>query len=535
MQRSWLFIIPLSWLLAACHAAPGKAVRITGADDRAASTVTTAQGPVTGVRSSEGQAYLGIPYAQAPTGNLRWREPLPVHAWSTPRDASKLGNQCVQNLGPGAQQGKPSHWLVIGNEDCLNLNVYTPSGAKPGQGKPVMVWIYGGALVLGSNRQYDPSVLAQKQDVVTVAVNYRLAAMGFLSHPELRAQAGGAANLGLLDQQAALRWVRQNIASFGGDPDNVTLFGESAGAWSVCAQMVSPGAKGLFQRAILQSGPCTLHESTVPVAQADEDGARFASALGCPGKDAAACLRGLSQRKVDGAVAPSRGILGPHAWNFIAGDSVLPEAPRDAFASGHYAHVPVFIGTNHDEGQLFSFLLGKVGRMDDAAAVKVQMHDTFAAQADAVMKAYPANRYASPAAAYAAAVTDGIFACPSMVLAQALGAGTPTWAYEFSDPDAPFALSKKASLGAYHSSEIPYVFQARWVLGDPATFSPAQRTLSGRMQADWASFARTGRLDGEHVGEKGQGWRIYSPTPRPADAGSYAARHHCEFWSGIPL
>jgi len=552
MYRPWFCLLPLLILLHACHPAPGKAVHITRADDRTASTIVTSSGPVTGTSSNTGQAYLGIPYALAPTGNLRWREPLPPAAWTQPRDATRLGHQCVQNLGPGAQQGKPSHWLVIGSEDCLNLNVYTPADARPGARKPVMVWIYGGALVLGANRQYDPSVLAQNQDVVTVAVNYRLAAMGFLSHPALRAQAGGAANLGLLDQQAALRWVRTNIAAFGGDPDNVTLFGESAGAWSVCAQLVAPGAKDLFQRAILQSGPCTLHESTVPVNEADAGGERFAADLGCGGPDGAACLRGLSPRKVDGAVAPTRGILGPHAWNLVAGDSVLPEAPREAFASGRYQHVPVLIGTNHDEGRLFSFLLGKAGRMDDAAAVQAQMKDTFGAQAPAVLAAYPLASFPSAPDAYAAAVTDGIFACPSLRLAQSLARASTVSAYEFSDAKAPFALSEKAGLGAYHSSEIAYIFQTRWVLADPASFSPDQRALSDRMQRDWGVFAHggeAGRGSTEDALPAGTGslrWLAYDPasasrsetSAAPASApaiADYAARHRCELWARLPL
>lgn len=517
-------------LLAGCGAPPGAATHITRADRHAASTVMTASGPVTGVSSAEGQAYLGIPYARAPVGSLRWREPLPALPWQQPRDAGTLGHQCVQNLSPGAQTGKPSHWLVIGDEDCLNLNVYTPPTAKPGDRKPVMVWIYGGALVLGANRQYDPSVLARRQDVVTVAVNYRLAALGFLAHPALRAEAGGAANLGLLDQQAALRWVHDNIARFGGDPGNVTLFGESAGAWSVCAQLVAPGARGLFQRAIVQSGPCTLNESTVPVADADAGGVRYAAALGCTGAETVACLRALSPRGVNAAVAPSRGVLGPHAWNFTAGDTVLPESPRDAFARGHFAHVPVLIGSNADEGQLFGFLLGKLGEFDNRRDYDARMASTFGTHAAEVARAYPVDRYGSLREAYGAAVTDGIFACPTRALSMTLARATPTWRYTFTDPDAPFALSRKARLGAYHASEIVYVFQTRWALANPARFSGEQQALSDRMQADWGGFARQGRLDAAAVGASSG--VIYGPPNR--DAGK-APPDPCLFWANLGL
>lgn len=528
---SWLLPLLVMFAVAGCRAPPGAATHITRADRHAAATVMTASGPVIGVTSAEGQAYLGIPYARAPVGALRWREPLPAVPWQTPRDAATLGHQCVQNLSPGAQTGKASHWLVIGDEDCLNLNIYTPSTAKPGDRKPVMVWIYGGALVLGANRQYDPSVLARRQDVVTVAVNYRLAALGFLAHPALRAEAGGAANLGLLDQQAALRWVRDNIARFGGDPGNVTLFGESAGAWSVCAQLVAPGARGLFQRVIVQSGPCTLNESTVPVADADAGGVRYAAALGCTGADAVACLRRLSPRGVNAALAPSRGVLGPHAWNFIAGDSVLPEAPREAFARGHFAHVPVLIGNNADEGRLFGFLLGKLGQLDDRRDYDARMASTFGAHADAVARAYPAARYPSLRDAYAAAVTDGVFACPTLSLSTMLARATPTWRYAFTDPQAPLALSRKADLGAYHASEIVYLFQTRWALADPIRFSPAQQALSDRMQKDWATFARTGRLDGTPEGAPAN--VLYGPSRTPVDEG--VPRVGCAFWDTIGL
>jgi len=210
--------------------------------------VRTDFGPVRGTVTSEYRTFQGIPYAAPPVGELRWRPPQPPERWSTPRDATTPGSRCPQLAS--AELGFPGSV----DEDCLYLNVITPRSARPGQLRPVMVWVHGGAFLWGAGSDYDARRLAVGGDVVVVTVNYRLGLLGFLGHPSLE----GSGNFGLQDQQAALRWVRRNAAAFGGDPGNITVFGESAGALSVCAQLASPASGGLFHRAVMQSGPCMM-------------------------------------------------------------------------------------------------------------------------------------------------------------------------------------------------------------------------------------------------------------------------------------
>jgi para-nitrobenzyl esterase len=254
------FAAVVSLVLAGCGIRPGDVPQIVDADDARAVTVLTRSGPVVGASAAAGTAFLGIPYAAPPLGDLRWKPPQPVTPWSAPRDARKLGSACTQAVGMNAGAGEGGG-LPFGDEDCLYLNVYTPAAAPAaGVRWPVMTYLPGGAFVLGAGDNYDPSRLAIEQNVIVVTVNYRLGALGFLAHPALTAEtpSGASGNAGLLDQQAALRWVRDNIASFGGDPGQVTLFGESAGAWSACYQLASPGAAGLSTAPSCKAGPASI-------------------------------------------------------------------------------------------------------------------------------------------------------------------------------------------------------------------------------------------------------------------------------------
>ncbi|RYG97867.1 MAG: carboxylesterase family protein, partial [Alphaproteobacteria bacterium] len=252
--------------LTACAVYPGRVPAIVKATDSVREIVRTTEGLLAGAYSPEGRAFLGIPYAKPPVGPLRWRSPQPMKSWTTVRDATHTGSPCTQSIGLNVASGGGGG-LAIGSEDCLYLNVYGPPTTKthPAATLPVLVFLPGGAFILGSGDNYDPSRLARTQGVLVVTVNYRLGAFGFLAHPALRRESvnGGSGNFGMLDQQAALRWVQRNIAAFGGDRHKVTLFGESAGAWSACYQAVSPTAEGLFQRVILQSGSCIDMQSLV--------------------------------------------------------------------------------------------------------------------------------------------------------------------------------------------------------------------------------------------------------------------------------
>ena len=293
---SILVLAATSAWLSACALRPGDVADLVRSPDARPQVVATTQGPVRGVATPKGGAFLALPYAAPPVGPLRWAPPQPHAAWIEERDATAGGAICPQPALPGA--GRQS-------EDCLTLNVYTPPAARAGARLPVMVWLYGGGYAVGYNSQYDVSRLARRQGVVTVAVNYRLGALGFLALPQLSGQ--GSGGYALLDQQAALRWVKANIAGFGGDPSNVTLFGESAGGWSVCEQLTAPGAQGLFQHAIIESGACTSPLSAIPQAQAERGGAQMAVDLGCPDPSHRARLpaRPAGSPPLEGYAAPA--------------------------------------------------------------------------------------------------------------------------------------------------------------------------------------------------------------------------------------
>lgn len=542
-RRAGVAAALLALSLPACSLTPAAVPHLVEAPEAQPLLVETTAGPVRGVAAPGGQAFLNIPFAAPPVGDRRWMPPAEPEPWREPRDATKLGPGCVQNYSPAYHRGEPSTWLVEGEEDCLNLNVYAPAGTGPDAKLPVMVWLYGGGLVLGSNSQYDPSRLAQAQGVIVVTPNYRLGALGFLTHPALRRKAGGAANPGLLDQQAALRWVQANIARFGGNPGQVTLFGESAGSWSTCFQIASPGAAGLFHRAILQSGVCTLENSAIPVTVADEAGQAIAEQLGCTdAREIAECLQRQPAKVMAGTVSRTAGMLGPNTWGAVVGDTVLPLHPARALRDGPFNAVPVINGTNRDEGRLFSVLYRLTGELYTERSYREAVTRLFAAKAPQVLEEYPARNFEDPAAAFSAVMTDGIFACPALALNKALAARVPVFAYEFDDPEAlsslphvPFALPP---LKSYHAGEVVSVFQTRWVLADPADFTPAQRALSDQMQAAWGRFARQGDPNGDGMppwprfDPAGDRVQLLHPGGISSRSGLREARR-CAFWDRL--
>uniref|UniRef100_UPI002869EA46 carboxylesterase/lipase family protein n=1 Tax=Deinococcus sp. TaxID=47478 RepID=UPI002869EA46 len=316
-------------------------------------TVQTDLGPVVG-RQGTARSYLGIPYAAPPVGALRWKAPQPAAPWTAPRDATAFGGECVQAVLalfalPGETPG-----TVKGQEDCLYLNVYTPSSATPQSKLPVMVWIHGGAFTVGSGNTYDGQVLASKQGVVVVSINYRLGALGWLALPALAAESGDgqSGNYGLLDQQAALKWVQRNIGGFGGDPTKVTIAGESAGAMSGCAHLASPQSKDLFRGVILQSGLCASPGNSVMLADAQQRNLKYAANVGCPQADVA-CLRAADPKELLAASVPGLRPASNLVWSPVYGGTTLPLPLIEAYNSGQFNQVPVLAGTNHDEGRLF--------------------------------------------------------------------------------------------------------------------------------------------------------------------------------------
>jgi para-nitrobenzyl esterase len=484
--------------------------------------VLTDSGPVRGLVTPAMRSFRGIPYAAAPVGPLRWRPPQPAPGWRGVRDATAFGARCAQ---PASLVGPAST-----AEDCLFLNVFTPAvaGSPLPRHVPVMVWIHGGGLVVGESNGYDPSRLVAR-GVVVVTLNYRLGALGFLAHPALSAETadGASGDYGLMDQQAALRWVQRNIARFGGDPDEVTLFGESAGGVSVHAQLASPGAAGLFGRAVVESGSYNLVQASLAAAQAA--GAGFATRAGCPDQSAA-CLRSLP---VATLLANESSTTTPNVDG-----RVLPRTVRDAFATGELNRVPVVEGTTHDEWRLFVAVTElTTGTPLTAAGYIPAISATLgvpAPVAAAIAAAYPLSAYPSPSIALATLGTDAIFACNARTAARLLAQWVPTYQYEFNDPDAPQLLLPPVSfpLDAYHAAELPYLF-----LMPGAELNADQQRLAAAMVGSWTGFARTGdpSLPGAAP------WPRYGPDdrfenlrpPEPVPAAGFAADHRCAFW-GAP-
>jgi para-nitrobenzyl esterase len=474
-------------------------------------------------------SFLGLPYAAPPTGNLRWRPPQPAPSWSGVRDATQFGASC-----PQAQARNP--FLPPGtiSEDCLYLNVYTPT-PRSGRDRPVLVWIHGGGLVQDGARNYDGTKLAAAGAVV-VTINYRLGALGFLAHPALASRPGGAAgNYGLMDQQAALRWVQRNIARFGGDPHNVTIAGQSAGGLSVLAQLVSPGARGLFQRAIVQSGTFALNQQ--PLATAEAAGQTFATAVGCPDQSAA-CLRNVP-------VSDLVSKFGVEIPGVVDG-SVLTQPIGTALARGQFARVPVINGITHDEELLFVAglsltvsqgtnipLAGPAADPANYQANIAQALGVSAARAAAIAAEYPLSAYPSPLVAFSLLVSDASFACPALRVDRWTAArGVPTYAYQFNDDNAPVNIVG-ASLGlSTHGTELPYLFDQPNA-PYPAMLNPDQQALAASMRTDWASFAGTGNPSSRALPWPSfNGTRVLSLVPlQSAVTTGFATAHHCSFWA----
>ncbi|MFL6647112.1 MAG: carboxylesterase/lipase family protein [Sulfurifustaceae bacterium] len=490
--------------------------------------VATDDGPVRGVATSTMRKFLGIPYAAAPVGELRWQPPQPHERWTAVRDATQFGNHCPQVASPFG--------LASTNEDCLFLNVYTPLGANPSesQRRPVMVWVHGGALVVGESDDYDPARLVA-QNIVVVTINYRLGILGYLAHPAMTAESDNDAsgNYGFMDQQFALDWVRRNIGRFGGDANNVTLFGESAGGLSVHTQLASPLARGLFEHAIVESGAYQLTQPTL--AAAETLGRDLATRVGCSDQTAE-CLRAVPVAALLADVAAGA-IASP-----VVDNHVLTQSIGTAFARGDFNQVPVIEGSNRDEWRLFVALNnelpnGPVTAEQYAAAIAATLRLPSAAAAAPIVAQYPLANYPSPGIALGAVGTDAIFACPARAAVRGLSQHVNTFAYEFADQNAPQLFLPPVSFpyGAYHSAELQYLFNLRATVPAPS-LNAEQQSLSQHMVRYWTQFARTGD---PNVSDSPQWPRYESGTdtflklipPTPTTETDFASIHMCAFWT----
>jgi len=495
----------LAVLLAACHPSiqpPGvpvsSEVTINAArdtptattnarPDRLASGIASApDGEYQGTVETETISFKGIPYAQPPLGPLRWQPPRALAPAPVLRGATEYGPACPQS----ALSGDTLNIAAPANqsEDCLKLNIWTPAQRATAK-LPVMVWIHGGWFSRGSARPYPGDELARKGQVVVVTLNYRLGALGFLVHPRLAAESPkhSAGNYGLLDQIEALRWVQKNIAAFGGDPDRVTLFGQSAGGFSVCYLLASPLTHGLFQRAIMESGTCGMDGPT-PAAIKARQGIALSSALNCETQaDVLDCLRHRSAADIVAAL-PSTASYGGEVYYGPSQDRyVLPASGRDLLASGQGDHVPVMIGSTRDDASRF------VPHIETRQAWIDYVHLHWPKQAERLLALYPVERDETAHDMVVRAFTDLHYGCPALQTANLLAAqGHPTYRYLFMYVP-PFGAQQQ--IGAYHGAELPYVF------GDLRTahghhYGPEDQRLSDRLVATWAQFAATGQPTG---------------------------------------
>ncbi|UOK73280.1 carboxylesterase/lipase family protein [Ancylobacter polymorphus] len=492
--------------------------------------MATTSGRLVGASAGGIETWLGIPYAAPPVGPLRWQPPQPPAPWQTPTKANALPSSCAQNadLGPFARAG--------GSEDCLYLNVYRAEGAgQSDEKRAVFVWIHGGALQVGQGGDYDASKLARQGNAIVVTLNYRLGVFGFLAHPALDGEGHQFANYGLMDQQAALRWVKENIAAFGGDPNNVTISGESSGGNSVLAHIASPASKGLFQHVVAMSGGgiMTRHPafgSPQPLDAAREKGVGFARTVGCE-RSGADCLRALSTKQVLDAQAPYM------MFEFIIDGQSLPMHPADAYREGRINRATLVTGSTRDEGRFFAALPELIsGKAMTDADYPVWIERLYGAKlAPEVLREYPLERYDSASEAYASANTDSMFACSGLAMNRVLADQLPVYAYEFSDRTAPSYVGPTSfPLLAAHTYELSYVFPGfRGGSDIRPILNPMQEKLSDEMVGYFANVAGL-------AATRGNEWPRFDPRQNnfmtfalPASrmvSGRFVEAHHCAFW-----
>ena len=425
----------------------------------------TAFGPVQGAMQGGVAVFRGLPFAAPPVGDLRWRAPQPVPPWASARQAVAAAPSCPQKRGLSLEGGGDPGEL---DEDCLYLNVFTPR-AETGAKLPVMVWIHGGALIFGGGglALYDGSALARR-GVVVVTINYRLGPLGFFAHPALDKESpAGPVNFGLLDQIAALTWVRQNIASFGGDPDRVTVFGQSAGAQSVLALMASPLAAGLFKGAIAESPYGVPSHTRV---QARATGAAIATAVGLPGAQAGMdALRRIPAARL----ASLEGKALSLAPGFVVGDAAVPAPLLEAFQQGREAAVPLIIGSNSDDASVaIAFGIEPAQLVRKLGRARVLLQPLYPGVDDASQLGREVAR-------------DVVFTAFARRIAYLHSRKSATWRYYFSHA------------GAGHGAEVPFVLgtvRQCECLGRPAT--PLDLAIEDRLGGRWTAFAISGKPDG---------------------------------------
>jgi para-nitrobenzyl esterase len=493
--------------------------------------IQTSLGAVEGLRHDGIDVFWAIPYALPPTGERRLAAPAAVTPWIEPLRATIPPSACPQLPSPDPAG------LASSNEDCLYLNVWrpTPANGATARGKPVMVWIHGGGFVegYGAAKQYDATHLALSADAVVVTVNYRVGALGFLAASDLddadpRHVSG---NYGLLDLQMALHWIAKDIAGFGGDPGNVTVMGESAGANAVLGLLASPGSEGLFHRAVVQSATDGAH--TLPLKQAERE--RYADALGeigCGTANIVSCLR---------AARPDAFLRVTARPTMVQDGLVLPLDPFEAFRQGRFIKVPVLIGTNAKENYLFTARVETdiLKRTMVVGDVQGLLKASFGDKADMVAAQYGVEAYVTASALIGSALTDRRFACMANLARNLLAAYVPVYGYELdiADPVQQQLLAPGSDLPnlSYHTTDLGYVFNND---NDAHALSGRHAALSRMISGYWAAFSDSGDPNAKADGPARPPWRrftgddhaVLSISDTPVMRGGFADEHKCSFW-----
>ncbi|MCD8565134.1 MAG: carboxylesterase family protein [Burkholderiaceae bacterium] len=504
--------------------------------------ITTSSGKVQGVLRNNALEFRGIPYGESTAGQSRWTLPKPAKPWSGVLQAKDFGPACAQAVRYGMTEASD-------HEDCLYLNISMPaSGSQVKQQPlPVIIWIHGGAFVGGSSSLYRLDWLAEKARAVVVSINYRLGVLGFMPHPAFDQQHNGG--YALEDQRLAMRWVKQNIAAFGGDPNNITLAGESAGASSVCMHLITPEqTEGLFHKAIIQSAACTfaLREASAW----NTFGTEVAQQAGCT--DASKALACMRSKDVQTLIAAAAQVAGEDAMAFapVYGTQTVPRQALESLMSGKFVRVPVMNGNTRDEMRLYVAYDVQAGKQYTAANYSQTLEAIYAEHASEVEKRYPLANYSSAPAALGSVMSDfrpdlGINHCQSLDTSLILSGETTVFHSDFADRSAPvLGVSVPVEpdpgfeLGAVHSAELNYYFPnfSNTSKIDGPSLPDESQALSNQMIETWANFIRTGRPSAKNL----PAWDQFDATRKTMRLEPGKNRlidaeklYQCDFWRSL--
>jgi para-nitrobenzyl esterase len=498
--------------------------------------VMTDKGAVRGVIRDGVREFKGIPYAQPPVGELRWDIPKESLAWRGVLDATEYKSACPQAERYGIPESSE-------NEDCLNINVTVPYSEKADlkRKRAVIVWLHGGAFVGGSSALYPLDYMAKSGDVVVVSMNYRLGVFGFTAHPSFKADHNGG--YGLEDQRAALRWVQKNIAAFGGDPENVTIAGESAGGASVCMHILAPEeTSGLFHKAIIQSAGCVTPLPSLE--EGKKTGEKVAALVGCNNDtDTLSCLR---KKPVKDLLDASSQVAGSNILTYmpVIGTKTVPLPGSEAIPAGKFVKVPVMYGGTSDELRLYVAYAIQGGQPITDSNYEEMLKTTYQEKSGTIAKEYPTSSYSSAASALGSVWTDfrpdvGINHCIYLESSKLFRKSVPVYQFIFSDRNAPPVTENPGfEMGAVHSSELPYMFphyDNTTQLAGPDLAPPSQK-LADQMMAYFTSFAKTGKPNAPGAPK----WESFDNDERvmnfePGNLGYFNSNEtsKCDFWKTL--